>query len=309
MAEVTISDYGKIPNRELAHILGISEAALRVKAHRLGLGKSQWSDDEILFLEENRARGYRYISEQLGRSYASVKLKAQTLHLPEKVHIIDLSLRLPEIKVGKYNLTRQEYINKRELIHSMCGPKKTVGARKTVIGEVDSKTFQSFLEKNHLEGRTPATEKLGLYLDGKLLAVAGFMVISGEFTLVRFCSLQGITVVGGLSKLLAPFKDRDIVTFSDFRYSEGDVYYRVGFERVKVNKARLYFTDGKLLYNRRRFQKKYQQKVSPETFNPKLTERENAELRGYRQIFLGGTVKWVLRKSLYSPPQEARLAK
>lgn len=162
----------------------------------------------------------------------------------------------------------------------MTGPKKKIPARKTKVVELDSKTFSEFLEKNHLEGKAPAKEKIGLVYEGTLVSVAGFQEISDEFVLVRFCSILGVTIVGGLSKLLSKYKDIEVVTFSDLRYSLGEVYEKVGFNRVKDNPKRLYYTDGKNLLNRRGFQKKAQERKFP-YFSWNSTEKENDQIQDF----------------------------
>lgn len=99
---------------------------------------------------------------------------------------------------------------------------------------------------------------LGLFEKERLVAVAAFSKIlfmkyenppyySAE--LERFCSLAGVTVVGGLDKLVKyyvnNYKTDDLITYVDQNWSDGAAFKKLGFELIgetealtfKVNRA------------------------------------------------------------------------
>jgi hypothetical protein len=81
-----------------------------------------------------------------------------------------------------------------------------------------------------------------LFYKGELIGSASFSkgrkmnrLQSGSqsFELIRFCCKSGITVTGGLSKLMSHFceekKAGDIMTYIDKQFSNGDSFIKAGF--------------------------------------------------------------------------------
>jgi len=173
---------------------------------------------------------------------------------------------------------------------------KKIPARKTKIKLVDSKTYKEFLSKNHLQGYAPSKVKVGLFFDNELVSVAGFTERSGEWILDRFCSLLHTVVIGGFSKILKYFEKtydpKVIITFSDNRYSDGGLYRINGFDLVKTNGPRLYYTDKVNIFNRRNFQKPALKKSYPFVYNDEDSEKVIAEKLGFYQLWGPGTKKW-----------------
>jgi hypothetical protein len=56
-----------------------------------------------------------------------------------------------------------------------------------------------------------------------------------SFELIRFCCKSGITITGGLSKLMKHFylekKAGDIMTYVDKQFSNGDSFIKAGFKK------------------------------------------------------------------------------
>lgn len=173
-----------------------------------------------------------------------------------------------------------------------------IPARKTTVKHVDPVKYKDFLNKNHIQGEAPSKTKLGLFYKDQLVSVIGFTLRDGEWVLDRFCSDRGIIVVGGFSKLFKYFVENfgpeKIVTFSDNRYSNGALYKNMGFDFIKENVPRLYYTDKNNVFNRRNFQKPRLKKAYPSLYNDSLTEKEIAEKAGFYQLWGPGTRKWVL---------------
>ncbi|MHA8060970.1 hypothetical protein PQG22_06815 [Aquirufa beregesia] len=127
-----------------------------------------------------------------------------------------------------------------------------------------------FLEKEHLLGKVQAKRYIGLVVpphrqfrnitsdyfigDQKLVGVAAFAKpmlmkepglegqLSGE--LIRFCSILGTRIVGGLSKVIQYYhkeeKVNNIMTYIDLEWNRGEGYQSIGFQEVQLTKPILY---------------------------------------------------------------------
>jgi hypothetical protein len=127
-------------------------------------------------------------------------------------------------------------------ILSKLGLTETLHARKTEVSRISKPELDAFMNENHLMGSALCKYKYGLKIDGATVAAAAFApfrkyirngatVRSSE--LVRFANLNGFTVAGGLSRLIAAFvNDRhpdDIMSYADRDWSDGAAYRRTGF--------------------------------------------------------------------------------
>ena len=145
-------------------------------------------------------------------------------------------------------------------ILSMIGVFKRLNARHCFIERINKPTADIFLSDNHLQGNVKAKFKYGLFLKPQyvekylanisitkqLIAVATFsggrLMTEGDrkdsrsYELIRFASLQGYVVVGGLGKLLKAFVSEhnpdDIMSYADCDWSDGRSYETVGFARI-----------------------------------------------------------------------------
>jgi hypothetical protein len=141
-------------------------------------------------------------------------------------------------------------------------------ARNCEVGLVDSKTKNKFLDENHLQGRDSSTVKLGLFFNSDLVSVMTFStgnIAKGSHTkdgvweLNRFCSAKGLRVIGAASKLLKYFtikyEWRSIFSYADRRWSDGNLYDKLGFKFVGFTKTGYWYTDGVRRVHRFNFRK------------------------------------------------------
>ncbi len=130
-------------------------------------------------------------------------------------------------------------------INSLLNLAERVFARKTKIVKLTKPELMTFLKENHLNEPASGKFKYGLVLNNELVAVAVFSascpVHRGEevyksHQLIRFCNKNGVTVVGGLSKLIKHFikeqSPEDIMTYADLDWSDGGGYLKIGFEKI-----------------------------------------------------------------------------
>lgn len=119
----------------------------------------------------------------------------------------------------------------------------TVFARNCVVQVISKKETENFLNTFHLLENCSGAYSLGLLYKENLVALALFSKgrkmnrlpdDKRSFELLRFCCSSGITVTGGLSKLLKHFiglkNAGDIMTYIDKQYGDGTSYLKLGFE-------------------------------------------------------------------------------
>lgn len=126
-------------------------------------------------------------------------------------------------------------------ISSMLGLNRSIHGRKTKLLPVKQEIANDFFNKYHLQGTVRCKYRFGLMLEEKLVAVAGFSGLRPmnhtdgyhSVELVRFATLNGITVTGGMSKLIkhmvAELKPNDVMSYADRDWSDGNGYTRLGF--------------------------------------------------------------------------------
>lgn len=174
------------------------------------------------------------------------------------------------------------------IAHKIGLTRSKIYARKCVIKDISYTQYKSFLDLHHLEGGgIKSKERKGMFFKDELVSVMGF---SGD-ELQRFASKSGFVVVGGFSRLLKSFGKSRIVTFSDNRYSNGDIYQKHGFRKVGVSKPRLFVTDHKNVYNRRSFQKKYLMNLK--SYSEEKTAERILNEEGYFHLYSAATTKWI----------------
>lgn len=188
-------------------------------------------------------------------------------------------------------------------ILNFLGKNERIFARKTKIIELSRDEAETFLIKNHLQGGGSSFRfRYGLTYNGELVSCMIFgksrLNRNFDWELIRFCNKNYISVVGGASKLLAHFRKNhsgSIVTYADKRYSNGDLYKKLGFVLEKENPPGfVYFNiNNNQLYNRMSFQKKNLTKMP--YYDDNLAEWEIMLLNDYHRIFDAGCYRFALR--------------
>lgn len=175
-------------------------------------------------------------------------------------------------------------------------------ARKCTISTVDTVTAKEFLNNYHIQGYTPATTRLGLFYNSKLVALMTFSKsrmgigsISEHTELVRFAS-AGL-IVGGASKLLTHYKIANpaetIISYSDNEWSTGHLYKTLGFALDSDVKYSYWYLKPRehKLYHRFSFSK---QKLVAQGYDSNKTEALIAKEIGLLKVWDCGKRKWKL---------------
>lgn len=125
----------------------------------------------------------------------------------------------------------------------LANPKDVIYARKTIAKRCSIQEKSSFLKKNHIQGNDNAKLGYGLYYDDELVSVMTFCKprfnASYEWELSRFCTKEGLKIIGGGSKLMSAFikdyKPVKIITYSDFTLFSGKIYSKIGFKFLRLS--------------------------------------------------------------------------
>jgi len=173
-------------------------------------------------------------------------------------------------------------------------------ARKCSIKEISNDIYKEFVEHNHLQGYAVSNIRLGLFYKDELIAVMSFSkprYSNYQYELIRFCSKVDYRIVGGASKLLRYFerkyKPRSIISYANKRWSNGNLYHKLGFNLVKESDPNYWYIDSKMnLYSRTSFQK-HMLKDKLENYDKSKSELENMIDNEYRIIYDCGNYVFV----------------
>lgn len=201
-----------------------------------------------------------------------------------------------------------EWLNKKDQIKgylkSVIGANNNrIAARKCNVLIIDSEIAKKFCNLYHIQG-APNHSKLsiGVYYQDELIGVMCFSnhhrnrnQNPSEIVLSRMVFKDGFSVIGGASKMLkkaiTELKNTDystIISWSDNRWSDGNVYEKMGFFMETEYKPDYCYTKGSTRINKQRMNKKQLIKMGAK----EGTESEMAASLGYYKIYDCGKKKW-----------------
>jgi len=264
------NDYSVLNNLELDILIKDHNMAIEYDGLAYhSFGKNAWSVLNNYELESSKKFNHLYKTEQCE------KQGIQLLHIFENEW-----LEKPDIW--------------KSVIKSKLGLNQRIYARKCKIQEVDYDTSYKFLENNHLQGSCMSSTRIGLYYDNELVSLMTFGKSrynkKYEYELIRFCSKQGLNIVGGASKLFKYFinnyKPLSVISYANRRWSDGNLYRHIGFSEIdKTLPNYFYFKLPELnLQSRIKFQKHKLENILS-VYNKELTETENMYNNNYRKIY------------------------
>jgi hypothetical protein len=199
-----------------------------------------------------------------GIYWHSDKFKDKNYHINKLNYFKEKGIRI-------INIWENDWTNRKEIIKSqisnIIGKSKKIPARKCEVKEIkDIKSIRDFLDKNHIQGFVKSNIKLGLYYRNELVSIMLFDHFEGrkkmsndEWNLSRFCNKVNYSVVGGASKLLSffikEFKPTRIISYADKDWSEGDLYYKLEFEKIHETEPDYKYLFQNELIHKSRFRK------------------------------------------------------
>ena len=181
---------------------------------------------------------------------------------------------------------------------------KRIYARKCEVKEVDKKIAKQFLEDNHTQGKTTFKISLGLYFEDELVGL-----ITGNqhhrqghghtFVLNRLVFKDGHQVVGGASKLLKyliKYAKKNgyinLISWSDNRYSQGNVYKKLSFKLIEELKPDYSYIAPKNTRQSKQSNKKKNLLKKGAIGTMENTEKELAKTLGLYRIWDCGKKRW-----------------
>lgn len=176
--------------------------------------------------------------EYCGLYWHSEKFKDQKYHHNKLKLAEQEGIRLITIFEDEWK-NRQSQV--KNFLKSILGIHKTrIYARKCEVKQVDKPLALQFLEDTHIQGRAAHIVAFGLYYQNELVGI-----VTGnkhhrqginDFVLNRLSFKDGYQIVGGASKLLKSLikycKEHGynkLISWSDNRWSQGNVYEKIGF--------------------------------------------------------------------------------
>ena len=203
------------------------------------------------------------------------------------------------------HIFEDEWIYKKEIvknrIKSILGNNdEIIYARNCKVVELDYNNVSTFMDENHLQGKTPSTYYYGLLYEGELVAVMSFgnkrknlgsKPKLGYYELIRFCTKGGINIIGGASKLMNHFiktiNPEEIISYCDLRWSNGGMYEKLGFQLDHISQPNYYYVIGDKRKNRFNYRKDV---LIKEGFDNGKTEHQIMLERKIYRIYDCGTL-------------------
>jgi hypothetical protein len=192
-----------------------------------------------------------------------------------------------------------EYMEKPHIVRSrlasLLGKSAFVlGARECDIVELSSAEANSFLKEHHIQGSGRSNVRYGLMYDNELLSVMTFSKDNlsrkiNDWELNRFASKTDWNIAGAASRLFKRFirdhNPKQIVTYADKRWSEGNLYHHLGFVMSRDTEPNYWYIDGLRRIHRFALRKNDQD-------DPNMTEWENRKAQGWNRIWDCGSIRF-----------------
>lgn len=223
-------------------------------------------------------------------------------NVPINYHI--MKTRLCEKQgIKLIHIWEDEWIEKQEIIKSriknlLLKNDKTIFARQCIIKEVSKTDERLFLESNHLQGYIVSKYCYGLYIKdtNELVSLISFGKSrydkTYEYELYRFVNKQGITVIGGASKLfnhfVKQFEHVSIITYADRCWSSinSNVYQSILHMSFKLERPLSYF----YYKNQTRYKRQNFMKHKLQDCPSNKTEKQYMKEQGYSIVYTPGNL-------------------
>lgn len=232
------------------------------------------------------------------------------LYRDKDYHLMKSNL-CSEKNVRLIHIFEDEWKNKNEICKSrilnILGLTKTkIGGRKCEIREISNNICNIFLDENHIQGKTVSKYRYGLFYNNELVAAMTFGNLRknlgnkskvGVYELIRFCCKNNVTVIGGADKLLKHFikqhNPKEIITYADKRWSDGDLYKKLGFNFSHNTNVNYYYVINGKRVNRYSLRKNIL--IEKYGCDQNMTEREFCLNEGWYRIYDCGNSVWSLQ--------------
>jgi G:T-mismatch repair DNA endonuclease (very short patch repair protein) len=205
------------------------------------------------------------------------------------------------VGVKLLHITDREWKTKntavKNIILARLGLNQAIMARKTKVVSVSKKEEKQFLNSHHLQGHAGSSNCIGLTYNGELVALASFKKPrfrdDYDIELLRLCFKSGISVSGGISKLMNASGYNCILSYSKNDLGFSDSFASAGFRKISDGAPGYFWTDGTNVISRFQSQKSKLPQLLGAQFKQEASEAENMFAAGYRRFWDCGNSTWV----------------
>jgi len=218
----------------------------------------------------------------------------------DKYYHLNKTKECKKIGISLTHIWEDDWVYKKDIIKSIILNKLSkienkIYARKCEIREVDDiNIVRDFLNKNHIQGYSNSTTKLGLYYNDSLVSLMIFGKKRKNIELIRFCNKLNFSVIGGSSKLfkyyINNYKFDIIESYSDSSIFDGDMYEKLGFKFEHNTPVNYWRVVGDVRKHRFNFNKK---RLVEMGYDSNLSENEILTNLKYHRIWGCGLKKWI----------------
>lgn len=173
--------------------------------------------------------------------------------------------------------------------------REKVYARNTSVVLPDPGFAAELLGEHHIQGHPTGSFFVGLEDSSGLVAVAAFQKNGVDYILTRYATSKN--VLGGHSKIISHFEKnfeyRNLITFADLSWSNGDLYRNTGWVEDDILPPDYQYVvrgkrEHKFNYRKKRFKEDPSLK-----YEEGLTETQLAALNGLYRIYDCGKIRFV----------------
>lgn len=231
-------------------------------------------------------------------SSSSVKNSKRLYHQQKSLTAIKQGIKLVQV----WSHWDEEKV--KNLLRAKLGKNERIAARRTGFREIDRKEAHRLMSTWHLDGSIGCHRAFALYHDDRPVSL--LMVAIGRFSkeheLIRFASAPGISVVGGLSKLVKrSMKEMGIEKLVSFCKLEldGSAYHKAGAELIGVTAPAENWVNLKTGQILTRFStQKHKLKDILQHFDANKTAHQNLEAHNWRIFWSAGNQKFAFYSEL-----------
>jgi hypothetical protein len=242
---------------------------------------------------------YKIAIEHCGLYWHSTKYKDKLYHKQKMEACKQAGVRLITMFEDEWQF-RKDIVKDKLLQLVGKGNREVIYGRKTTVDtNISTKEKDVFFDKYHIQGTGPGSITIGLRDENGALVAAGTFVISGRKGILnRYATAR--SVPGGFTKVVKHFWTTQptvevLESFSDLRWSEGDLYRTNGWKEGQTIAADYYWVKG--LHREHKFNFRHARlKTRLEHYDPTQTEVENCTRHGWLQLYDCGKTKWILEK-------------
>ena len=243
-----------------------------------------------------------YTHTEDGIKRRGFKGSAKNYHLEKTQHFINNNTRT--IHIWDFEWIKKKEKVKSYLLSCLGKNENKIGARKcSIVWSNSKKEIQKahqLLDSTHIQGFVNSTKYVAnAYYQNELIAVATFSKHhrnSKEWVLSRFTTKTNYTIQGILSKiskLASKELQSDIISWADYRLSQGNGYKKAGWKFEKLLPPDYFYSIG----NHKVISKQARQKKTVGT-PENMTEAEHAIIDGLKKVWDCGKIRF---KYIYKP--------